>query len=92
MLLSLYQVLARKKCRIYVHTPSDKQPEVVGSDAGVSQTGVVEDPKEAVCSNVFVLPVKSTEIIFLFFSPSLLSARELSLPSHPICKKQNISE
>lgn len=67
-------VLAWKKCRIYVHRLSDKQPEVVGSDAGVSQAGVVEDPKDAVCSNLFVLPVKNTEIIFLFFSPSLLSA------------------
>lgn len=36
--------------------------------------GVVEDPKETICSNLFVLPVKNTEIIFLFFSPSLLSA------------------
>ncbi len=74
-------VLAWKKCRIYVHTHSDKQPEVVGSDTGVSQAGVVEDPKEAVCSNVFVLPVKNTEIIFLFFPPLCFRLWTLSAQS-----------
>ncbi len=67
-------VLARKKCRIYVHTHSDKQPEVAGSDAGVSHAGVVEDPKEAVCLKCIRVAREKHRDHLSLFSPSLLSA------------------